>query len=244
MPKIHYLTYNNISTRTMGIYITGSGTYNAAELDATSYTIPGRNGDLVIPNGRWKNIRVVYPAFIPAGFESQVQKIRDMMRRFTTYKVLQDDYDTNHFRLAIPSGLLEFEPVNQNDAANFQLVFNCKPQRFLQNGETMTALSATNKPFFNPTYFDALPLITWENPAAGDSVTVVSGKTYTITALQSYSGTVTIDSETQNIYSGAVNLNNAFDGDFPVIQGQPAAIARASKTGSGTVYLKPRWWEL
>ena len=59
----------NLSFRHEGcIYISGSGTFNAPEMDITTVEIPGRNGDLTISNNRFRNITVEYPAFIRKQF--------------------------------------------------------------------------------------------------------------------------------------------------------------------------------
>lgn len=225
----------------MGIFITGSGTYNAAELDVTSYQIPGRNGDLIISNNRYKNIRVEYPAFIPNSFEANVQDVRNWMRSAKTYAELEDDYDTAHFRLAIPIGVQEFQPVNQNDAANFKLVFSCKPQRFLISGATSSSVT-TGMIVNNPTQFDALPLFDCMKITSSASLSVTNTKgTFTLTATAARNGEIIIDCETQNVYFGADNLNSLFTGTFPVLAPGANTI---TISGFTSPTMTPRWWEL
>ena len=84
--KIGYVTYNGVRSDSLGIFLSGSGTFGAAELDATVYQIPGRNGDLIIPANRYKNIEVIYPAFVPNDFENRVQAVRNWMRSAEGYK--------------------------------------------------------------------------------------------------------------------------------------------------------------
>lgn len=120
----------------LGVYVTGSGSFDAAEMDADKYEIAGRNGDLIIPKNRYKNIVVTYPAFIPKAFQEKAQSIRNWMRSAKAYARLEDTYDMEHYRLGLASGIQSFEPVNRNDASNFQLNFDCRPERFLKTGET------------------------------------------------------------------------------------------------------------
>ena len=136
MPNINSLTYNGMKSTDLGVYVTGSGSFDAAEMDADKYEIAGRNGDLIIPKNRYKNIVVTYPAFIPKAFQEKAQSIRNWMRSAKAYARLEDTYDMEHYRLGLASGIQSFEPVNRNDASNFQLSFDCKPQRFLKTGET------------------------------------------------------------------------------------------------------------
>ena len=234
MRKINSVTYNGVTSTSLGVFVGGAGVFGAASLDITKYEIPGRNGDLIIPNNRWKNITITYPAFIPSDFEARVQMIRNWLTSSRTYARLEDTYDPDHFRLAIMSEEQSFEPVQFNTGANFELVFDCKPQRFLKSGETWQ----TGDTLTNPTQFVARPLIRVTNPLVGSSITIGSN---TLTAVRSYSGTVTIDCETQNIFSGATNLNSYFSGSFPVLN--PGANA-VSSSGVTDRQIQPRWWEL
>lgn len=235
------LIYNGISAASLGVYVSGGSTFDAAEADLTSYMVPGRNGDIVIFNGRYKNISVVYPAFVPGGFRAKVQAIRNWMRSARGYRRLEDTYDADHFRLAIGKGVLPFTPAERNIAANVQLEFDCKPQRFLVSGEAEISVSS-GATLTNPTLFDALPIISVTNPTAAFSLNV-SGAAgdFTIAANAAYSGTVVIDCDALNIYSGASNLNNRFSGEFPVL-GPGASVITFS--GAGSVKIIPRWWEL
>ena len=136
MAKIHTLTYNGTKSSDLGVFVTGSGSFDAAELDVDKYEIPGRNGDLILSNNRYKNIEVIYPAFIPKAFMDKVQSVRNWLRSAKVYSRLEDTYDMDHFRMGLASGVQSFEPVNRNDGANFEMTFDCKPQRFLKVGET------------------------------------------------------------------------------------------------------------
>lgn len=136
MPKINSLTYNGTKSTDLGVFVTGSGSFNAAEQDIEKVEIAGRNGDLLLPKNRYKNIEVTYPAFIPDAFKENVQSIRNWMRSAKVYARLEDTYDMEHYRLGLASGVQSFEPANRNDASNFQMTFDCRPERFLKTGET------------------------------------------------------------------------------------------------------------
>lgn len=241
MPKIHKVTYNGTASDTLGIFVTGSGTFNAAEFDVTAYQVPGRNGDVLIPNNRYKNIKVEYPAFIPGNFEARAQSIRNWMRSSKTYAEIVDDYDTDHFRLGMAVGVQEFQPANRNDAANFKLVFNCKPQRFLNTGKTAKTISSSTT-VSNPTQFEALPLFHCTKITSSASLSVTNAKgTFTLTATAARNGEIYIDCETQNIYFQALNLNAIFAGDFPILT---AGTNTITASGFTSLTMIPRWWEL
>lgn len=239
--KIGKVTFNSTASDSLGIFVSGNGTYDAADLDMTSYTVPGRSGNILLSNNRYKNIDVIYPAFIPNGFEAGVQAVRNWMRGVTGYKRLTDSYDTTHYRMAISKGVLSFSPVDQNREANFQLVFDCKPQRFLTSGETESAIT-NGGTISNPTLFNALPLITFTKISSTASISVTNSLgTFTMTATAARNGSGTIDCDTLNIHDGNTNLNSLFTGDFPVLAPGTNTFAISGFT---TPKITPRWWEL
>lgn len=142
MPNINSLTYNGTKSTDLGVYVTGSGSFDAAEFDVDKYEIPGRNGDLILSNNRYKNVEITYPAFIPKAFMDKVQNVRNWLRSSKVYARLEDTYDMDHYRLGIPTGVQSFSPENRNDGANFEITFDCKPQRFLKVGETPETVEA------------------------------------------------------------------------------------------------------
>lgn len=241
MRKINTLTYNGIVSSSLGVFISGSGTFDAAEQDVTPYEIPGKNGDLLISNNRYKNIEIIYPAFVPGNFSARAQGIRNWLRSAENYAELSDSYDTTHFREALVSGRQSFEPVLGNKGANFQLVFNCKPQRFLVSGQTNYVVGASRE-MENPTQFNALPLFYFSSVTSGGTLTVSNSLgtfTLTATANRAYSGY--IDCANQNIYYNALNLNSLFSGTFPIFAPGTNTITVSDISG---VTVRPRWWEL
>lgn len=91
---------------------------------------------------------------------------------------------------------------------------------------------------YNPTLFDALPLIRVKSPRNGCAVTV-NGTTMTCTRRNT--GTVIIDCELMNVYSGATNLNADWSKDFPVLSPGENSV---TFSGADAVTIIPRWWEL
>lgn len=237
--------YNSLTD--FGVYISGAGEHNAAEADVTVYQIPGRNGDLVISNDRYKNIEVRYPAFIAHGFAAKEQGVRNWLRSAVNYRDLTDTYDPTHFRKARPTGELEFSPVRP-DGANFEIVFDCDPRRFLVSGDSFTTITGGSWSDDNPTEFDARPQIAVGDPENGMEIEVTDGdgRVTTFTATDDHVGLVIIDCETQDIYddSTLANLNSLFtiSGDFPSLSAGTNLITLTGNYSAASV--RPRWWEL
>ena len=55
-------TFDGENSKDYGVYITGSGVFNAPERDVEMISIPGRDGAFAQDMGRFSNIEVTYPA--------------------------------------------------------------------------------------------------------------------------------------------------------------------------------------
>lgn len=115
----------------------GRGTYGAPERDVQQIHVPGRNGDLLLDYGGYKNIQVTYPCSILDHNSEVSQWLRSVLYSAHGYCKLEDDYHPDEFRLAEYRGPFEPEVFSErgNDTAKVDLVFNCKPQRFLKIGD-------------------------------------------------------------------------------------------------------------
>lgn len=251
--NIGWLNFDGQVSDTHGFFPTGRDSHNAPERDVTTYQIAGRNGDLAIDNGRYKNITITYPCFT-TDLSNNEQNIRThfaaTIPQYGIYRYLEDSYDQNHYRKARPVGGITFEPVRPN-AANFDLSFDCDPRRFLLSGDEKTEIvGGYDNSLTNPTWYTAKPLISIEGVATGTKIELAdstSGKVYEMTATTSYADFAVIDSEAQDVYdpdTGA-NLNYLFtfsDG-FPEITFE----AQVTVTITGTysyAAIMPKWWEL
>lgn len=172
------LTFDGENSKDYGIYITGTGVYNAPERDVEMIAIPGRNGNFALDNGRFANVEVTYHCglFGPsqADFSEAISDFRNMLMSRRGYVRLTDDYNADEYRMAIYKSGLEVT-ADAVRAGEFDLVFDCKPQRFLTSGETAVSV-ASGDTLTNPTLFDAHPLLavdgTGEVSVGGENINV------------------------------------------------------------------------
>lgn len=131
----HKLVFNGIDSSDYGIIISGAGTYATPERDITSLSVPGRNGDIHFDNGRYNNIQVTYECGISKGFESKYLPFMRQMLSAPVYSRLEDDYHLDEFRLGTFRAEMVPDVGTIMRSGKFELVFDCKPQRFLKAGE-------------------------------------------------------------------------------------------------------------
>lgn len=232
----NFFTLDGKCSKDFGVYISGSGTYNAPERDVETLEIPGRHGTLVVDNHRFHNVELTYPAFIRSNFPGSAEVVRAWLCADPGYRRLEDTYHPDQYRMARFPGEINFETKILNKSAEFDLIFDCKPQRYLKTGE---AKISTNKEFsvFNPTLFEALPLIR----VYGINGTLEVGNiAVQVKKIDTY---VDIDSETQNAFKGTVNCNqDIYAPDFPVL---PAGRTGIRFSGNiERIEIRPRWWTI
>lgn len=245
----HSFTFGGENSLAYGIAVSGSGTFNAPERDVEIITIPGRDGDLIRDNGRFKNIMVTYPAMITRGFAANAQRARAWLLGRHGYLRLTDDYDPNHYRLAAFHGPIDFQTSFLNRAGQCELRFNCKPQRFLieplwekDSPDWMQLPDIDVWTCVNNGSFSAKPLIDIAVNAEGDiTICAEAGPMLTITGVEAGT-TVHIDCETCNVYTSTESLNAKTSGVFPEL---PVGAFNIITTGPvGGISMDRRAWTL
>lgn len=156
------LTFGSVTSSTYNIYISGEGVFDAPKRDTKIVTIPGRNGEFAQDQGRFENITVTYPAFYQAtslaSFAQNLANFRAAMCSQIGYQRLTDTINNTEYRMALFIDGINFVPAKDDTFATFDLVFNCKPQRWLTSGETAVTV-ANNGTITNPTRFSTRPLL-------------------------------------------------------------------------------------
>lgn len=203
-------------------------------------SVPGRNGDLFFDQNAYDNYIQPYEVYIRGeknGLHYSAHGVAEWLYLPKGYQRLEDDYDLSTYRLAYYVGPLNIEGV-LNTYGRATLEFNCKPQRFLKSGETALPTFTSAGTLINPTGFPAKPLITITG--SGSGALTIGAYSVGVSAL---SGSLTLDCEMQNAYTGTLNKNSTISA--PAFPSLDAGISSVGFTGGITsVSIIPRWWRL
>lgn len=141
-----HVYFDGVDLADFGITVSGVGTYNSPERDYELIEIPGRDGDVIVDNGRSKNISIAYPVNIEAGLPLKVQALSEFLLSHVGYFRLEDTYHPDEFRMAQFAGPIDINTIGRrNVSGKTELTFNCKPQRFLTSGELPTSFTNSSK---------------------------------------------------------------------------------------------------
>ena len=216
------LRFGDIDTKGYDVFISGDAVFNSPSRDVEMIEIPGRNGSYALDKGRFSNIEVSYPAGIgtqnEAEFRRKVESLRNALSSKVGYQRLEDDYNGEEYRLAVYKSGLDVNPTMLR-AGQFDIVFDCKPQRFLKIGEIETPVSSGGI-ITNPTLFESHPLILvdgyGEFDINGEPITIQQGAVMGDTILDETinSTAYTSGSSTSFRLTRTVNnMNVALNGD-------------------------------
>lgn len=238
LPAYNTVIFNGKDLNTLGFFSTGSGTYAAPERALDVVEVPGRSGDLVFDNGRFKNITVTYPGFIGENLETNFRNLKGfLLSGYGQYFRLEDTYHPDEFRYAYFKGPIT-PTVDQFIAASFNLDFVCKPMRYLKSGEIPVEFSADGN-LENPSYMASKPII---RVYGSGQVNVGDWQINVTEHDQEY---VDIDCELMDCHCGLVNLNSKVTFNkpgFPEIATGEHGVQLG--TGVTNVTITPRWWVL
>lgn len=239
----HTLTIGNVRSSDYGVYLTGEAVYNAPERAVEIVSVPGRNGDIIIDKGRYENIEVTYKAGMygddQEAFAAKIAAFRSAVLSQRGYVRISDDYNPDEYRMGVYVSGLEADVFHYSSAAEFDIVLNCKPQRFLTSGDTVQSFTATGT-IENPTSEIALPLLNVKGTGSvqiGDSVATLQNKTlgdFLINGAQSFYGA---GSNYVDLSAASAKMNQ---GDIISVDGLMGSFSLASQkqitSGTTTQY--------
>ena len=237
-------TFNGVSSDTMKLNITERSVYNAPAYDVQSYDVPGRNGDILIPQNRYKNKTVTYTGFIrEKDFPGTSKWARLSAGEVALkgwlcagageYHDLADDYDPGFTRKAYISGETAIDVINDRpEGATVRVTFNCQP--FMYYPDTAVTVFTTGN-VENTYAFSSLPRI--EIVMTSGGTLTVGSKTWTI---GDYSGTLICDSEQKDWYDSNQLQNSLVTGSgWPeLLPGHNAVVMTG---GISRVKIYQRW---
>jgi len=228
------LTYNGVSLTDFHTFWDGSNLFSIPDEDGEFISVPGRNGDVFISNGKYNNITRSVNCFIRQDFVKNYNALINYLRSQKGYKRFEDSKEPDVFMYA--KFVNDLEPTTGAflKYGSFTLEFNFKPQKWLKSGEIAIPINNSIS-IINPTSQIAKPLI----KVSGVGTITINGIELT---LATNTSTTIIDCETENAYEGAINRN----GDLTVNNGFPTLdLGENEISVSGcTINLIPRWWRL
>ena len=163
MKMLHYFNYDGQDSRDYGLYIVSQNAFDKPQRDVSFISVPGHDGDIVIDNGGYKNLKLTLMLrLIAEKIENDINdlqfsywKAMNWLQQTATYKKLILSYDGRYYREAcICSGIKAVKKYE--DVLDFTVTFSCKPYRKSFEGDKKIIITA-GETFFNPEAFPSKP---------------------------------------------------------------------------------------
>ena len=259
---LNFFKFGGIDSRDYGIFIISSNSFDSPKRKTTAYSIPGRDGDIIVDEGYYLNVDITYKVRISidkllannpnTNIAYALDGIKDCFYSIIgEYAELRDSYNPDYYRMGCFDNGFEFsEFKNNKDFIDTEITFNCKPHRYREDGKEVIAINnnTTNR-IYNPEIYASLPLIQI-NKGTGDHASVIIDGTsfqFDFSNQSDFPGqsipTINIDSENQLVYYLGTNYYSKYSPPqsqkFPVLKSGTSIIQKTVETG--TVLITPRW---
>ena len=235
------ITWNGITSDSLNCIVERYPIYTVPRRKQSAISVPGRNGDLLLQQQSYSNYIQAYDVYLSGPRNgSKMPEVAQAVAAWLNvggYQKLIDDYTPDSYRMAFFQGPMDLENTF-NLYGRATIEFNCKPQRFLNSGDTAQTISTSGGTITNPTAYNAKPLIA----VYGSRAATLQVGEY-VCKLSSIDESITLDSDTENAYKGTTNLNSKVTiPDFPELV--PGANTITWTGGITSVEIIPRWWTL
>lgn len=248
---LEFIEFNGTNSLDFNIGITSrSGLLGAPEPDVTVQSVPGKSGDLIIDNKRYKNVPISFVAYIlpeSPQFETLYDgdlnrlcfDVRDWLLCGVGYKILRCSKQPGYFRFARLSNKLDIEDV-LSQVGKVTLNFDCKPFMYSDVGLTEIELvKQVDNVLQNPENEVSKPkIVIFGN---GNVTINLNGKEYHA------SGVIdkfTIDSEMGTCYSDNKIEEGKFESPdfvYPTLLVGKNVISFTADEGISKVVIIPNW---
>lgn len=201
--------FNGKSSEDFGLVIQTPPTYEYPQRDITTEHVPGRNGDIVIDNKCYKNVKRTYSIGVKyyqsTGYYENFEAVLDWLNSANgQYVRLEDSYDSSVYRLASFQMEGSFVDYFGKGGAG-TITFECKPQRFLKEGEKSILYNGNVADIVNDSSYFSKPLITVSGIETDfDNILMMTvmdhfRKATSSITISSYEGTMLFDSEEETV---------------------------------------------
>lgn len=239
---VHYFILDDVRSIDMGVYIGGQHTYNAPKRDVTKISVPGRNGDLIQDNGRFLNVSVPYNVVVMEEFRERTDELKAWLLHTSKYRKLVDTYHPGTYRLARVGADITFNTSAFNLTGKAKIIFDCKPQRFLDEGDDPISITESGTVIYNPTLFDAEPVIAIFVSDTETHTLQINDYEITVSEIDEF---VVVDSSVKECYREGLGMNSHVvmtNYRFPVLV--PGDNEFILSSGIERVEVIPKWWTI
>lgn len=229
-------TLDGVSAKSKGVILQKPIEFSEAQLNVTTVNVAGRDGDLHITDGTYKQrtANALCYALDDTDVSAKMQSIMAFLFGDMGMKKLSTD-DVYYWRALVTSAGALTPRMRLLNV--FNIAFSCEPFRYLKVGDTTVTLESGGT-IINPTMFPSKPLVYLTLSASG--TLTVNSVVYSFNAPET-TVTAILDCETMDLRgTEGTNLNSLFIGkDFPNFRAGENTVSWSG--GVSVTSITPHW---
>ncbi len=251
--------FNGESLLEHGFAIKSFPVYKAAEPELEFIGMPGRDGDDVVSNFRYKNVEEIieinsipHNVFSAENTFQLAMELKDwLIDSDGQYKEYRDSCFPGYYSKAICTSIADIQNYGFDKLIETSLSFNRVPWWYSDLGNQQYTINELNKQIIinNPEKFSSLPLIVFEG--AGNVNLIINDINYSIKNLTKSNNYLKIDAETGNCTDiNGKSLDTKVNFDYPPLFRKGSNTIKIAYGGSSPesalkkVIIIPRWRRL
>ena len=223
--------WNGRRSTEFGVYVTQQPPITVPAERQTFTNVPGRPGSLTMVEGTDVYDDLILTATCILSDPARIPAVAGWLKG--SGKVAFPNRESGFYYARIVNQIPFEKILRGNPHCSFAVNFRCKPFRYADPG-TPFVLTASSAVLENPGTVYSEPIITVRG---NGEVTLMVGTG--IVELADFGGSITLDSELQEAYSGTASMNDAMSGDFPILLPGPNAVSWSGDVTS--VEIQPNW---
>lgn len=243
---LEYIEFNGKNSLDYNIGITSrAGILGSSVRDVSSISIPGRNGDFIVDNGRYKNVEVSFESYIlpeSPQFKDEYElfKLCQMVKDWlvvTGYFKLKSSKQPGYYRMARLSNKLDIADV-YFQIGKCTLYFDCYPFMYSEAGDTEVVINnGKEQLLFNNENEESNPII--KIVGNGHLTLTINDKVYQINNIV---GDITIDCEREIVFSSnGIEYGKLVADEFPKLNVGENKIVSTFGSSISSVVILPKW---
>lgn len=245
---MEHIKFGEIDFATEEMFVFSEGAYSAPVRDVSRESVLGRNGDIIVDNGRYENTTARFTVHIREDVDRNIERLKYLLYSQKGYQRLYDSSVKDFYRMACFYDGFEFVG---KERGNVEITFDCKPLKYSIAGDEWVDVPAGERgvSLVNPFFESAYPLIEIQGqPGASGSIIFegeyITGNNFEIKFTRPIAGDLQLDLEMQQasilfsegglFYNGAKYVDN--------LSGYLAPGRTSVKCTDGfSAKIKPRW---
>lgn len=239
---IPHFTFKDHRSLDFGLLISDKNSFDGAGRDVSFVSVPGRDGDIIIDNGRYNNITISYSLVLlnktQYSFKSLARQIKHWLASDSQYFRLWDTYDPEYFRLASYTDETNIEHQYEK-LGTLSVKFNCKPFKYSYIGQVPVVFKQAGE-LYNAENYPSAPYV--KVVGNGDITLTINESTFTLRDVNEF---LELDFELPNAFKESERKNHLVSGaDMSTLRLKPGYNQISWSGAVDSVEIIPRWCAL